>query len=237
MVPVVTNINKYMDLSGEYVYSIAAAFSCSAYLLRNILWLRVLLVLASTVYIISGVNLGITSIIGWNAAFLVINIYHIILLVLDKVTINLPGNTVGIYHQHFSTLSTREFKKLIVTNQVITVENEEIIRESEVTDKIFIILSGYVDIVSANNAIASLGEGDMIGEMGFLTKEPASAQAIAHGKVLCAFWTHDDLDKLKLKNINLYNKFIAIIGCDLVRKLKRKNHSQYDSDTKLDFIV
>ena len=226
-----------MDLSGEYVYSIAAAFSCSAYLLKNILWLRVLLVLASFIYIISGVNLGITSIIGWNAAFLVINTFHIILLVLDKVTINLPDNTVSIYRQHFSTLSTREFKKLIVTNHVISVENKEIIKESEVTDKIYIILKGYVDIISANNAIASLGEGDMIGEMSFMTKEPASAQAIANGKVLCAFWTHDDMDKLKLKNINLYNKFIAIIGCDLVRKLKRKNNSQYESDTKLDFIL
>ena len=224
-------------LSGEYVYSIAAAFSCSAYLLRNILWLRILLVLASTIYIISGVNLGITSMIGWNTAFLLINTYHIILLILDKVTINLPDNTASIYRQYFSTLSTREFKKLIVSNHFISVKNEAIIRQSEVTDKIYIILNGYVDIVRSNSAIASLGEGDMIGEMSFMTKDPASAQAIARGEVLCAFWTHDDMDKLKLKNINLYNKFIAIIGCDLVRKLKRKNSSEYNCDTKLDFIV
>ena len=187
-----------MELSGEYFYSIAALFSGSAYLLGNILWLRILLVIASIIYIISGISLGITSMIGWNSAYLAINFYHITLLLLDRVTINLPEETKTIYHQFFSSLSTREFKKLIMTNKFGLSQNSVIIQHTERTDKLFIILNGQVNIVRSEKVIASLSAGDLIGEMSFMSKEPASASAIAQGIVEYAYWTHNDLEKLKV---------------------------------------
>lgn len=226
-----------MGLSGEYFYSIAALFSCSAYLLGNILWLRILLVIASTVYIISGLSLGITSMIGWNSAYLAINLYHIVLLLLDRITITLPQETRKIYHYYFSIMSTREFKKIITINNFCSINNNTIIHESATTDKLFIVLKGQVNIVKSKQVIASLDAGDLIGEMSFMSNEPASASAIANGVVECAYWTHDDLEKLKLKNRGAYNKFISIIGCDLVRKLKKKNESHTRQTTQLDYIV
>jgi len=208
---------------GEYFYSIAAVFSFSAYLLGNILWLRILLIFASSLYILSGVSLGITSMIGWNSAYLAINLYHVTLLLLDKSTISLPEKTKKIYRQFFSTMSTREFKKIIMINQFCTVEGEQIIAENEVTDRLFLVLDGKVDIVKSEITIARLNEGDLIGEMSFISKEPASANAIAKEVVHYAYWTHDDLRRLRQKNCHVYNKFISIIGCDLVRKLNKKN--------------
>ena len=67
--------------------------------------------------------------------------------------------------------------------------------------------------------IALLNAGDLIGEMSFMSKEPASANAIAAENIKYAYWKHDDLDKLCQKNCYLYNKFISIIGNDLVKKL------------------
>jgi len=226
-----------MALSGEYFYSIAALFSCSAYLLRNILWLRILLVIASCIYIFSGVSLGITSMVGWNSAYLAINLYHVSILLLDKITISLPEITIKIYHRYFSALSTREFKKLVMTNQFCSFSDSSIIQKSEVTGKLFIVLTGKVNIVSSGAVIATLDAGDMIGEMSFISKQPASADAVALGTIECAYWTHDDLEKLKLKNIDVYNKFLAIIGCDLVRKLNRKNDVIDQQTTKLDYIL
>jgi len=226
-----------MDLSGEYFYSIAALFSGSAYLLRNILWLRILLVIASCIYIFSGISLGITSMVGWNSAYLAINLYHVSILLLDKITISLPEETVEMYHQYFSALSTREFKRLVMTNKFCSFRDSIIIQKTEVTDKLFIVLTGKVNIVSSGSVIATLNAGDMIGEMSFISKQAASADAVALGKVECAFWTHDDLQKLKLKNIDVYNKFLSIIGCDLVRKLNQKNYVLDQQKTKLDYIL
>jgi hypothetical protein len=224
-------------MSGEYFYSIAALFSCSAYVLGNILWLRILLVIASTLYIISGLSLGITSMAGWNSAYLAINMYHVIVLLLDRVTINLPPETRKIYHHYFSIMSTREFRKIIMINEFCRFQDKTIIRETETTDKLFIVLHGQVDIVKSKQSIASLQAGDLIGEMSFMSKEPASASALARGVVECAYWSHDDLEKLKVKNRNAYNRFISIIGCDLVRKLKRKNDSNSTQTTQLDYVL
>lgn len=226
-----------LNLSGEYFYSIAAIFSCAAYLLRSILWLRIFLVFAAITYIVSGASLGISSMVGWNAAYLAINLFHITLLLLDKVTITLPEETRKIYHRYFSTLSTREFKKLIMSNGFCTFQDQNIVDESEVPDRLFIVLRGKVNIVKNDVTIATLKAGDFIGEMSFLSKERATANAYAKDFVQCAYWTHEDLQKLKLKNLNAYEKFIAIIGCDLVRKLNYNNERQLDLTTKLDYVV
>lgn len=226
-----------LNLSGEHFYSVAALFSCLAYLLRSILWLRILLVFAAITYIVSGINLGITSMIGWNSAYLVINLFHIVVLLLDKITISLPQETRKVYHRYFSTLSTREFKKLITINGFCIFQDNHIVHQYDVPDRLYIVLRGTVNIVKDDHIIATLKAGDFIGEMSFLSKQPASANAYAENLVQCAYWTHDDLEKLKLTNIEAYDKFIAIIGCDLVRKLNYQNERQLDLTTKLDYVV
>ena len=73
--------------------------------------------------------------------------------------------------------------------------------------------------------------------MSFLSKEPASAGAFAENFVHCAYWTHADLENLKLENLTAYDKFIAIVGRDLVRKLRQTNERRVDSNNKLDFVI
>ncbi len=51
------------------------------------------------------------------------------------------------------------------------------------------------------------------------------------------YGTHDDPDRLKLKNVAACEKFIAIIGRDPVGKLKNKNQRLVETITKLDFIA
>ena len=222
---------------GEYFYVIAALLSGSAYILRNMLWLRIMLVLAALFYIFAGIYLSITAIIGWNFVFLLINSAHIGWILLNRLTISLPPETRLLYHQHFNTLTTREFKKLITTNSFHSVNGAIIVEEDAVPDKLFVILSGQVNILRSGKVIASLNTGNMIGEMSFLSKEPASANAVAVDEVQCAYWTHDDLEKLKIKNLDLYDRFIAIVGCDLVRKLKKENQIIMSNNTHLDFVL
>jgi len=210
--------------SGEYFYSIAALFSLSAYLLTNMLWLRILLVLASVVYIISGISLGITSMVGWNSAYLAINLFYVVKIILEKSTITLPEETRDIYRQFFSSMSTREFKKIIRVNPFITVVKDEVlIAQNEVTDRLFIVLKGKVNIEQSGVIIDAVESGDLIGEMSFMSNQPASASAVAIETVQYAYWSHKDMGKINQKNCEIYNKFISIIGQDLIRKLNKKN--------------
>lgn len=209
--------------NGEYLYSIAAVFSMAAYIFSNILWLRVFLIVAAVLYIISGVIMDLTSMAGWNFVYLLINLYHTGLLLLNKSTVLLPDEIKDVYKSAFTSLTTREFKKLIMMNPFETLSHERVISEGETTNKLFFLLSGEASVWKAGKSIASISPGDFIGEMSFMSNQFASADVNANNTIRVAYWTHDDLNKLNQKNNRIYNKFLNIVGCDLVKKLNRNN--------------
>ena len=55
-----------LPIEGEYLYNIAAGLGFLAYLMTNVLWLRLLLVLGAGFYIWAGISLSIDSMIGWH---------------------------------------------------------------------------------------------------------------------------------------------------------------------------
>jgi len=59
--------------------------------------------------------------------------------------------------------------------------------------------------------------------MSFISKQTASADVFAKNEVVVVFWSHVDQNKLKQKNTDMYNRFLTIVGRDLVKKLQRKN--------------
>ena len=210
--------------SGEYLYSVAAIFSFAAYVFSNIFWLRVFLVVAAILYIITGLSLGLTSMTGWNIAYLIINSYHVIMILYNKSTVLLPDELKEIYKESFSSLSTREFKKMVKTNPYHVYQSgDKIIGEGEITNELFLLLSGKASVMTSQNEIANISNGDFIGEMSFISKQTASADVFAKNVVVVAFWTHEDLYKLEQKNSDIYNRFLTIVGRDLVKKLQRKN--------------
>ncbi len=77
--------------------------------------------------------------------------------------------------------------------------------------------------MTSQTEVATISSGDFIGEMSFISKQTASADVFAKNVVVVAYWTHADLNKLEQKNANIYNRFLTIVGRDLVKKLQRKN--------------
>ena len=210
--------------SGEYLYSIAAIFSLAAYVLSNMFWLRVFLVIAAILYIITGLTLGLTSMTGWNTAYLIINFSYVVLILYNRSKVLLPDELKGIYEDAFTALSTREFKNIMKTNPYrVYHSGEKIMSEGEVASELLLLLKGTASVTTRKTEVASVSTGDFIGEMGFIGKQVASADVIAADDVLVAYWTHVDLKKLEKRNTDRYNRFLSIIGRDLVRKLQRKN--------------
>ena len=209
---------------GEYLYSVAAFFSFAAYVLSNIFWLRIFLVVAAILYIITGLSLGLTSMTGWNLAYLIINFYHVVLILLNKSTVLLPDELKVIYRESFSSLTTREFKKVIHTNPYhVYATGDKIITENETTNELYLLLSGKAVVMSAQKQLTTLSNGDFIGEMSFIGEQTASADVYATNEVIVAYWTHSDLHKLEQKDANVYNRFLTIMGRDLVKKLQKQN--------------
>ena len=79
--------------------------------------------------------------------------------------------------------------------------------------KMYVILDGQVDIMDGEKRIATLGKGEMFGEMGLLSGQPRNATAVASES--CSFFilTEQSLHRL-------FTKRVAIVMLlNIVRKL------------------
>lgn len=91
-------------------------------------------------------------------------------------------------------------------------EGEIIFNQNDDSDKMYLIISGYVDIVLKNNQIvATIKPGNLFGEMGIFTSEKRTATALVRTKLLCFSISKNELNSLLLKN--------AILGRDLLRNV------------------
>jgi CRP-like cAMP-binding protein len=216
-----------MPENGELFYNLAAAFGFVAYLLTNILWLRILLVIGACCYIATGIILGLTSMIGWHMAYAMINLVHIVLIIMDRSVRSLPPAIRDLYHSRFIALRPREFVRLLKINKEIKTEQTTLLVEGEHNDKLYLITGGEVIVRKHGREVSRRGPGEFIGEMSVLTGEPASSDVVVLDSARYAYWSTKDLKRLEAKNLTLYNRFMMIVGQNLVEKLRHLTHSGF----------
>ena len=75
--------------------------------------------------------------------------------------------------------------------------------------------------------VCRLGPGEFIGEMSVLTGDNASSDVLVPRSARYCYWTTKDLKRLESKNLNLYNRFMMIVGQNVVEKLRQLTHSRF----------
>lgn len=93
-------------------------------------------------------------------------------------------------------------------------EGETLIRGGDDNDKMFIILSGELEVKVGGRIVATLKEGDVFGELSMIDKEPASGDVVA--TMPGEFVT---LDERRFLSVSQQNPFFTM---GLLRLLSRK---------------
>ena len=203
-----------------------------ALLVRDILWLRSILMGAQMLMIISSVVRLFSLKVGEgdaaifliaNSIFFIINTFQVIRLLLERRPISLPDNLREIYTNLFSVMSRREFLYFWNTGKVNKIKKDFMVQEGEVPKELILIVNGAVSIQMAGREIAKRKRGSFVAEMSFMTGEKASADACAIDTVEYIGWDQDKLSNLKLANPDLMIKIQAILGKDLTKKLKQRH--------------
>ena len=200
-----------------------------AYLVRDILWLRVLLVVAMLCllpYYFCCSESPLYPAIAWQAIFILVNLVQIALLIMERRPVFMGEDELKLYRTVFQSLSPREFVKLLsIAEWKRVAEGQELLRQNLPIKTLSLISSGRGSVEVDGRHIAEVGPGQFVGEMGFLTQQNASASVIARLPLDVLAWPVDKLRSLFDEMPQIHVKVQGILGADLVEKLRREGFS------------
>ena len=131
----------------------------------------------------------------------------------------------SIYVQNFSLMLPYEFSELVKHAQVITVGSQEndaakIQEQEQGFRSLYYILDGSAAVSVGGDQVATLYAGEWIAEESFLTREQAKDDVLINHATLLE-WSAGDLNRLKQKKPEIYEKLNLIISRNLCHKLIR----------------
>jgi hypothetical protein len=201
----------------------AYAFMLAGLAVRNILLLRLLMISAQIIFITTGLIFGNIIIVFWNVIFIIINLIQVIILFKEKKPVRIPERLHDIYKDRFEHMSEREFLRFWAIGAKKIILGGFIIREGERKDSVFIITEGKALVKQNLNTVASLGRGDFIGEMSFISGRTASADVVADEEIFLHAWKREELQQLNDRDNTLWVKIQQALGHDLVSKVHKLN--------------
>jgi CRP-like cAMP-binding protein len=103
----------------------------------------------------------------------------------------------------FSDLSPDEARRLATFASETSVASGQILmKEGDYSTELIAIEEGTADVIQGGRKIASLGPGDLIGEMGLLTREPRNADVVATSPMLVIRLTHWEVRRMSQETID-----------------------------------
>jgi len=191
-----------------------------SFLVRDILWLRIISILASLFSVFYNWAIPIEPMwipIGWNFVFVGLNLYHIAVIIYEKRPIKMAPKDKELYETLFKDLSPVEYLKISKVAEWKTYKSgETIIRQEHLVPDLILIYNGTVDVSVRGQKVAELKDGQFVGEMSFLTEKSATATCITKHDTECLVWKQPEFKELLKRNPSLYYTIQSLLSNQLV---------------------
>lgn len=201
--------------------NVAYVLMLVAFVTRDILKLRSLLVAAQLVVVIYAWSNGVRLVSTWNLLFAGINAYMVVQILRERRAVVLSPELRAVHQRHFAALSPPEFLRWWKQGRREALEDERLVRAGEHPEWLYFLLGGRVRVIHEGRADVELPAGYFVAEMSLLTGEPANADVDAVGAIDVMRWPTRDLRDLRERNPALWARIQSVIGHDLVEKIQR----------------
>jgi Popeye protein conserved region len=205
-----------------FIHIANAIYLCS-YLVKDILWLRILSVTAGLTLLgyYAWLPMPLWAAIGWSIVFVAINAWQIRLLLVERRPVTLRPHEQLLYKLAFRQLTEREFAKLIAVGQWNELgAGERIVRSGEALDQLTVLVSGRVHVEVEGKPIAELRAGCLLGDLSFIAGKVPNGDVVTMEPTRIVTWQHEVLRKLLRTNAELRAAVEQVIGEDLIAKLQ-----------------
>jgi len=214
------------ELLGHFAGHLASILTMAAYLLKDILWLRLLTILSCFAGIAFNYFVPATplwTIIYWNIIFAIINIVQVTLIIRERSGIHFTEEEKELHDTLFKHFAPFEFMKLMrigkwseaKPGQVLAVEQQPI-------DSVMLIYNGRVSVESKGKEVAQLKDGNFIGEVSFIAGGAATATVRALEPTRYLSWPKAEIEKLLKRNPSMRSPMQGMLSTDLSKKLSRR---------------
>ena len=103
----------------------------------------------------------------------------------------------------FAELSPEEARRLATfATETSAAEGQILMKEGDYSVELIAIEEGTADVFQGGRLIASLGTGDLIGEMGLLEHQPRNADVIASSPMRLLRLTHWEIRRMSDDTVN-----------------------------------
>src|SRR5580698_1223098 len=174
-----------------------------AYMVRDILWLRILTVIATLCLIPYYFTRPEPMMVPiyWSLVFAVLNVYWIVRLFLERAPMKLSADEQRLCELVFRTMSPREMITLL---KLATWENAEagecFVERDRPLDRLMVIYSGKACAEVGGRRVTELNPGQFIGSIDYVTQETASANVVAIEATRYVSWPKSKLKDFMNRN-------------------------------------
>ena len=103
----------------------------------------------------------------------------------------------------FSELSDEEAKRLAAfASETSAAEGQILMKQGDYSVELIAIEEGTADVIQDGTTIATVGPGDVIGEMGLLERRPRNADVIASSPMRLIKLTHWEIRRMSEETVN-----------------------------------
>ena len=205
------------------LYALAFAASMLAFLMTSMQKLRLLIVLSSLAYAVYYYFYPADPLwldVGSELALVIINGFMLVYLVWSNSRIKFDQREQFLYENEFSDLTRVEFNQLLkISEWHLEAEGFVYTVEGQALTDIYYLISGRAEAVLPDGNAVTLPQGNVIGEVSYRLKCPASATVTGMESCMCLRWNQEELRALCNKTLNIKRAVDNVLSSHMARKL------------------
>ena len=212
-----------MSFQFELLIHAANVLYLFAFMVREILWLRILTVVAATCLIPNFYfrSEPLMTPVYWNLTFAALNIFWIVRLLLERRPVKLSEEEQRLCELVFRTMTPREMIKILkLASWQSAVAGECFVERGKPLDRLMVIYSGKACVEVDGKNVTELQPGQFIGSISYVTEETAPANIVSLEPTRYVSWPKSKLQDFMKKNPDLHTALKTTLAIDLTRWLQ-----------------
>ena len=212
-----------MSFQFDLLIHVANVLYLFAFMVRDILWLRILTVIAASCLIpyFYFQPVPLMTPIYWNLTFTALNTFWIVRLFLERRPVKLSAEEQRLCELVFRTMTPREMIKILkLATWEEAAAGECFVERDKPLDRLMVIFSGKACVEVDGRNVTELEPGQFIGSISYVTEETAPANIVSLEPTRYVSWPKSKLKEFMNKNPDLHSALKTTLAVDLTKWLQ-----------------